>query len=225
MYMSKVTLEMSRLGWGKNYWEHQAIWKLFSDSPQRTRDFLFRKMGEELSPDGGMKAHYLIVSEREPRAASFAEIRGLKEYAPVLHAGERLFFSLRVNPVRKVRDENGRQIRHDIVQDLRKKKMAEGEKASELPNRIAFAEVAAQDWLSSREDRLGLSIEPETLLVDRYESDSFYKPHQRGKVTVATLDMRGFGVVTDPEALQRTLFSGVGPAKSFGCGLLLVRRA
>jgi CRISPR system Cascade subunit CasE len=30
--------------------------------------------------------------------------------------------------------------------------------------------------------------------------------------------------VDDPEQLTRLLENGIGPAKSFGCGLLLVRR-
>ena len=42
-------------------------------------------------------------------------------------------------------------------------------------------------------------------------------------IQFSSLDYQGVAEVVDPEALRKALFEGVGHAKSFGCGLLLVR--
>jgi CRISPR system Cascade subunit CasE len=49
---------------------------------------------------------------------------------------------------------------------------------------------------------------------------------QRGGkgIALSTLDFEGGLAVTDPERLRVVLLAGIGPAKAFGCGLLLVRR-
>ena len=42
-------------------------------------------------------------------------------------------------------------------------------------------------------------------------------------IALSTLDFEGELIVTKPEILLPALLNGIGPAKSFGCGLLLVR--
>ena len=43
-------------------------------------------------------------------------------------------------------------------------------------------------------------------------------------IRLGLLDIAGTLAVTDADKLVQTLMNGVGPAKAFGCGLLLVRR-
>lgn len=50
----------------------------------------------------------------------------------------------------------------------------------------------------------------------------FRKGNRGGKLVTVTFE--GVLNVTDPAHLIRLLENGVGPAKAFGCGLLLVRR-
>ena len=40
----------------------------------------------------------------------------------------------------------------------------------------------------------------------------------------STLDFSGLLTVTAPEKFLSALYGGIGPAKGFGCGLLLVKR-
>ena len=41
----------------------------------------------------------------------------------------------------------------------------------------------------------------------------------------STLEFDGILAVTEPEVfIEKCLFSGIGPAKGFGCGVMLVRR-
>jgi len=53
-----------------------------------------------------------------------------------------------------------------------------------------------------------------------------YAQHRgkRGQISISTVDFAGQLTVTDPVALKQALFDGIGHAKAFGCGLLLVRR-
>jgi CRISPR system Cascade subunit CasE len=50
----------------------------------------------------------------------------------------------------------------------------------------------------------------------------FRKGKHAGKLVACTFE--GVLRVDDPECLTNLLENGIGPAKAFGCGLLLVRR-
>lgn len=211
------------------YDAHQALWRLFSDGPDRRRDFLYR----EMEPGS-----FITVSARMPLDTGPLWSVRSKDYAPRLHEGERLHFSLRVNPVRKTRSPSGRQQRHDVVQDARKRWLAEhGGDSEGMPSRIVLAQDAGWAWFAARAEGMGLTVsdaDRQLFAVERYLPCGFTKrradkayPEKRtvDAVSISLLDMTGFATVADPVRLQNALFSGVGCAKGFGCGLLLVRRA
>lgn len=52
-----------------------------------------------------------------------------------------------------------------------------------------------------------------------------YEQHRGkgGALRLSSVDISGRLRVSDPAALQRALFGGIGHGKAFGCGLLLVR--
>lgn len=75
--------------------------------------------------------------------------------------------------------------------------------------------------MGDKAEGLGCSLDAKALRVDSYNTWR----QQRGKgIELATQDFEGDLTVTEPEKLIVSLLSGVGPAKAFGCGLLLVRR-
>jgi CRISPR system Cascade subunit CasE len=43
-------------------------------------------------------------------------------------------------------------------------------------------------------------------------------------MTQLTVRYDGLLRITDPDAFRETLIRGIGPAKAFGCGLMLVKR-
>ncbi|MGY6275374.1 type I-E CRISPR-associated protein Cas6/Cse3/CasE [Methylomonas sp. MgM2] len=52
------------------------------------------------------------------------------------------------------------------------------------------------------------------------------KPIKKGqKSCFSSVDFCGELQITDPEKFRQTLFNGLGRAKAFGCGLLMVKRA
>ena len=76
-------------------------------------------------------------------------------------------------------------------------------------------------WLAARSERLGFRAIEECLTVDAYTQHG----GKKGTLKFSTVDFSGVLAVTDVDLFTRALFDGIGPAKAFGCGLLLVRRA
>jgi CRISPR system Cascade subunit CasE len=75
-------------------------------------------------------------------------------------------------------------------------------------------------WLQARCARLGFALHDEaTLRIEGYEQHR----GKGGALRVSTLDFSGQLRVVDADAVRQTLFTGIGHAKAFGCGLLLVR--
>jgi CRISPR system Cascade subunit CasE len=218
MWMSKLVLDPRRAV-GKNLYDtHRLLWNLFADAPDRTRDFLFREQDEPYT--------FLTVSRRQPEDTTGWWSIQIKPYAPKLQAGDAVAFSLRVNAVVK-RNENGKQRRFDIVQDacLRMKELNQN---AQMPTRAEIAQEAGTRWLLARQQALGLSIEPAAILVEGCKVERFVKRATRdtrsGVISLGIMDLQGTAEVKDPQLLLQALFQGVGPAKGFGCGLLLIRR-
>ena len=57
--------------------------------------------------------------------------------------------------------------------------------------------------------------------MDKYQQHS----EKDGRLSFSTADFSGELTVIDPAAFAVALGDGIGPAKAFGRGLLLVRRA
>lgn len=201
-------------GLGDPYAIHQQVWGLFADGSRRSRDFLYRAD----FPRG--KPEVMTVSARAPEGeADLWDIRSLP-YAPDLRAGQRLQFMVRVNPVVTRRDEAGKQRRHDVVMDAKTRRIEAGDLNWSLQDLIQEEGTA---WLTARGPKHGFA--PRGVRADGYQQLRFGKPGVSGSVTISTLDLEGVLTVTNPEAFTTLLSTGIGSAKGFGCGLMLVRPA
>ena len=139
-----------------------------------------------------------------------------RDYSPHLRAGDRLVFSLRVNPTVKRAPAPGvRSIRHDVVMDARRHGTAPDPTGG-------LYDQAGLAWLKPRAMTAGFQVEQ--VRIDGYRRHQLYK-RGRAPIVFSTLDFEGILTVIEPTEFCRTLMNGIGPAKSFGCGLLLVRRA
>jgi CRISPR system Cascade subunit CasE len=166
------------------------------------------------------------VSSRCPeRHGDFWRIES-REYAPKLMVGERLRFDLRANPV-VTHARDGKKKRHDVVMQAKKVLLTERGltnwtqwQADDKPLLYELVRSSCLQWLTTRARRSGFAIDEASLAVDGYSQ-------HRGKhdqIRFSTVDFSGELTVTDPGSLSKTLVAGVGHAKAFGCGLLLVRR-
>ena len=211
MFLSKLILRSKRAIYKNVYDAHQALWELFGDRPDRERDFLFR----EIDP-----VTYLALSVREPVDRFGVWRMAVKPYTPQLAVGDRLYVSLRANAVVKRKGPDGKQDRFDVVQDARKRYQSEG---AEPPPRAALAQQEGTKWLLARQEALGLSFEDQRLVVESYMVRRYWRDGREARF--GTLDFAGFAAVCDADKALGALLKGVGPAKGFGCGLVLARRA
>lgn len=199
------------------YEVHAMVWRIFSDGSKKKRDFLYRLEQREHTP------LIYAISEADP-----VDLDGIwdieqKDYQPALKTGQRLGFSLRANPVRTKRDEKGNQQRHDVVMDAKHRLKVSGCPPEARPLESMLVQKEGYSWLASRSERLGFSVEEGMVRGDGYYRHRFEKRNGKKDVVISTIDFTGILTVTDPDRFEETLYTGVGPAKSFGCGLLLVR--
>lgn len=188
---------------------HQLLWSLFG-SEKGLRDFLWRQTQRD---------EWLVLGARAPTDHHGLFDIECKEFAPSLTVGDKLAFTLRVNPTVTRVGAGGRSQRHDIVMDA----------LSTLPPRERNAarpealHTAANEWLTRQGEGHGFAIS--TLRVDGYER--MQMPRQRNKppVVFGALDLSGVLEVTDPVLFLAKLSQGFGRARAFGCGLMLVKRA
>jgi len=223
VFISRVGLRKDA-AYEKEFWNHiggayklhSLIWDLFADAPERSRDFIYRQDMVQ-----GLPAFY-CVSEREPNDRHGVWHVEIKPYFPVIKKDQRLSFMLRVNPIRSKRDEKGKQHRHDVVMEA---KTLLKQRQTELPPESEIVQQAGFVWLAMKGEANGFSIREGEVRADGYSQHRFTKPKGKHSVTISTIEFTGLLTVTDPESFIQTLFQGLGPAKGFGCGLMMVRPA
>lgn len=211
------------------YAEHQWLWRFFPAEPGSPRDFLFRRSDKDGAP------RFYVVSQRPAQTTSAAWRIQSRPYAPAVPVGARLRFELRANPVVS-RSVDGKAKRHDVVMEA-KKRLLEARGLTRwsdwIPDRrdpdgnpdprpplYALVQLSCADWLGKRADELGFIADADSLVVEAYQKQ---RGGKKGQLQFSTVDFRGNLTVTDAERFARTLQKGIGPAKAFGCGLLLVR--
>ncbi len=225
MYMSRVRLDPGSarhpeywLALGDEYKVHRLIWSLFSGEETARRDFLYRK-----EDDGELTTIY-VVSQRQPEAHSRFWTIETKPFQPKFHAGQRLAFTLRANPVRARRDNTGKLHRHDVVMESKNKLKADHIPRSDWPPEAEIVQEAGYDWLFSRGAQHGFSVSKTQIRADSYRQHDFFRPRGNAHVRISSIDYSGILAVTEPDQFMNVFSAGIGPAKAFGCGLLLVKR-
>ncbi len=203
------------------YADHQWLWRWFPAERGTPRDFLFRQREADGIP------RYYVVSTRAPVDEGGTWRAQTRDYAPLVHEGERLQFELRANPtVRHGRD--GKSKRHDVVMEAKKKLLGERGltrwadwTGADKPSLQAVAHPACSAWLQRKGEAMGFEPDSDALTIESYDQHQ-EKPDKA--LCLSTVDLSGQLTVTDPQAFRTALLGGVGSAKAFGCGLLLVRR-
>lgn len=240
MYFSVITPEKSLLRQAAHdlaqasYAEHQWLWKFFPSNRDQTRDFIFRRHEHEQTQ------RFYLVSHRPPTAFSEAWQVQSRGYDPQVREGQRFSFQLRANPVITQKNAAGKPQRHDVVMQAKKQLLAERGLSKDAKwsdwngddNKPLLYELVTMRcglWLDGVAGRNGFEIAPldadgadRKLQIDSYEQNKTSKGDHAVRLT--TVDFSGELVVTSTALFQQALFNGIGHAKAFGCGLLLVKR-
>lgn len=223
MYLSKVNLsnsvhahsELVKLAKNGAYSAHQLLWRLFPDEIERS--FLFREETEA----NGLPVFY-VLSASQPQSISPIFTVAAKSFQPALQPGDRLAYKLRVNPTICVKQGEGRGKRHDVLMHAKRQAVEKGLSGNTDLEPLMFA--AARRWLAD-EKRLqqwgfSLDVAPD---VESYTQHKINGKKGRS-IQFSCADLQGVLTVDDPERFVKTLATGFGKSRAFGCGLMLVRR-
>lgn len=241
--------DIAALGRFDGYQLHKIVWDFFSDGPDRKRDFLYRH-----ETVNGWPTFYTISERRPTDPGGLWVINGstVKPYAPKLAKGDHLAFQLRANPVqlakkeratneietwRKSREERGlkqkettkKRIRNDVVMEAKKCIKYKNLLNDQRPHVATLIQEAGMAWLKEKENEFGFYVKDDkdnpSIRVDGYRQHKLFRSKGLQPVTFSTLEFNGILAVVDPKTfVEKCLFTGIGPAKAFGCGLMLVRR-
>lgn len=206
MFLSRVEIPWQ---FARNTYElHRQLWKLFPGEEKETRGnsdearqgFLFKVEDAQT----GRPARLLVQSRNSPKPFPGIALIGTKEFQPQPEVGQRLAFVLTANPVKTITDTQ---------------REAKPGKKSEKCRVPLIKDEEQRAWLA-RKFSAAAEIEAATVLP--HAPTYFRKGNRSGKLVTATFE--GVLKVTEPAVLAGLLENGIGHAKAFGCGLLLVRR-
>lgn len=188
--------------------QHNLLWSVFADGPDRRRDFLWREERDD---------SFLTLSARPPAQTDLFQPHEVREFAPVLASGDKLDIQLRCNATRTKRD--GQRV--DVVMDALRPIPA-GERGKD---RMRLAEQEGRAWLARQGEKAGFRV----LRTEAADYSTAVLPGHRGprkgQPQFGILDLVGRIEINDPAAFLAQLPQGFGRAKAFGCGLMLIRRA
>lgn len=178
---------------------HQHAWECFPGRPKDARDFLTR-LDEKTE---GFRL--LIVSPHEPTRPDWCPADNWRSRSiPEGYFGRtRYAFQLRANPTKKVTALNP---------DGSPKK-----NSRRVPLRTREELLA---WLQRKAGQSGFRVNLETAQTIPQGPERFSKAGARG--THTAVEFRGVLEVTDPAAFHATFTRGIGSAKAFGFGLLVI---
>ncbi|MXX94160.1 MAG: type I-E CRISPR-associated protein Cas6/Cse3/CasE [Gammaproteobacteria bacterium] len=191
---------------------HHLIWSLFADQNDRKRDFLWveLKVGK-----------YLVLSKRIPTDHHrLFEVSQPKLFQPHIEEGDRLQFRLRANPVVRRRDPIENKLRkHDVVMEVLRNK------SNRRSSR--FEQIRKQGilWLERQGLKGGFECHESEIRTEGYRQHVVSSKAKSPSLKFSTLEFEGVLTVTQPSAFLSSIVQGFGSSKSYGCGLMLIRRA
>ncbi len=183
-----------------SYAWHRKIWDCFPDEPDAKRDFLSRV--DEL--EGAFRIW--VLSERESKRPPWCALERFssKKIAAGFLSHRRYHFDLRANPT---------------------KRLAEKTDNKRLGNRVPL--IRQEDltaWIKRKGEAGGFCIVDDLPLdIGPMVQSHFRKDKHRGYH--GGVQFRGTLEVTDRKKFEETYKKGIGSAKGFGFGLLLIAPA
>ncbi len=202
-----------------SYAWHQRLWECFPNAPDHKRDFLTRI--DELEST----FRIWILSKRKPSIPSWCSADDFKVKAikPSYLSQRYYAFDLRANPTKTIpqRDANG-----EILRGANGKRM-HGRRVPLLKQEELRAWLVRKGEVRGHDPKSGRVIPGGFRLVgDRPLDISPVSEHYFRKKNLTGLhsgvQFRGVLEVTNRDSFAETYYAGLGSAKSFGFGLLLL---
>jgi len=203
------------------YEHHRFVWRIFNENDTQKPDaaqFLYRI-------DYFLDTPVIYVLSRyKPESQIKRWQVQTKVWQPGIVDGAMFQFSLRANPTIGISGK-----RHDVFMHV--KKHYSGEDQFEL-RELMFS--AGKGFLQNKAKTIGIEFLGETLDFSNKQKLTGVK-HANGEnivhsgktenaITISTVDYQGVFRVVDQTLLLQNVLKGIGRAKRFGCGLMLLNR-
>ena len=193
--------DLAQLRFLDNYDWHRAAWACFPGMPDADRDFLLRL---DWLTEG---CRVYVLSRNKPTRPDWcpAIAWGVKEIAPSFLQHDVYTFDLVANPTRKV---------HTFTSDGSRTKNGK---------RLALVhEDEQRHWLAAKAEQHGFRLDDAApLAIDEIGPRIFMG---KAKIGVhVSVRFRGVLHVTDREQFIHSFHQGIGSAKAFGFGMLLLQ--
>jgi CRISPR system Cascade subunit CasE len=217
----EVTAEIARnLGVSDSYAWHKKLWECFPEAaPNAKRDFLTR-----IDPlEGAFRLWVLTPKKPERPHWCPADVFCVKEIAPSFLAHRHYAFDLRANPVKTIvqRGSNGEILSRPNGKQTRGKRVPLVNPDELRIWLINKGKTRCRDPKNNQDIPGGFRIVEDKPL----EISPMVESHFRRKQDAAYhggVQFRGILEVTDQASFSETYQSGIGSAKGFGFGLLLL---
>jgi CRISPR system Cascade subunit CasE len=234
----------------KVYQSHQALWQLFAtDSKQR---FLFR--AENNKQKSASTVYYLLSKEKPKQDHTGFKIETKSFAPKLQQGQKLAFKLRVNPVVTKALPGKTKSSRHDIIMDAKYQHAVDAcinnaiiskdeatTKSYQLKyllnklrvsNKIANfndfileqkekIDKACENWLINRSEKHGFIANN----IEHYAHVQHSLKYSKGNnASFNSIDYNGKLEVTNPELFFDMLVNGLGPAKGFGCGLMLIRK-
>ncbi len=202
-----------------SYAWHRRLWECFPEEPDKERDFLTRIDVLEK----GFTAW--LLSPRQPACPVWcpANCFQVREITPSFFSHQYYAFDVRVNPVKSLvqRDENGQPLLKENGKRKSGKRVPLIDPEELRTWLVRKGEIRCRDQASGEDIPGGFRlVADQPLEIRPQQAIPFRKKGQRG--WHGGIQFRGVLEVVDKEHFFRTYQAGIGSAKGFGFGLLLL---
>jgi CRISPR system Cascade subunit CasE len=218
---------------------HRLVWSFLPAPEGAARDFLFRQDGE------GDRLSFYVLSRRPLEAPRSIWSVEESRFTPALWKDQVLEFALRANAVRRslevpatsegaLRRAERRTARvqrpssdakHDIVMLQKRRLPRQG--AGATFDEATVVQEEGSKWLAGKAQGAGFELVDGSVRADGYRQHRVARGKGRD-MTFSTIELSGWLKVVEPQLMIEKLWSGsqpgLGSARGFGCGLVLVRR-
>lgn len=210
MYVTQIVLDKAIAAQQRLYglyeW-HQEVWKMFPGRPRDNRDFLTRLDSEERA------FRFTVLSAVKPQKPDWCaqDWWREKEIPQTFFEQKRYLFKVMANPTRTLsrRDPAGNKKKHGSHYAITK------------PDELKV-------WILNKSKQYGffildnprLEISP-PVFHRLYKEDKKLQKEYEGEIV--GVEFKGGLEVNDRESFMRTLRNGIGRARGFGFGMLVIK--
>ncbi|MGR3174807.1 MAG: type I-E CRISPR-associated protein Cas6/Cse3/CasE [Candidatus Scalindua sp.] len=199
-YLSQIVIDKKEAigkGFRDSYAWHKALWEAFPGQDGESRNFLSRINSKD------RYYHVLLLSYQRPTLPDWGKWE-TKEVTGQFLDHEMYKFELRANPTVK-----------RVVRDTEHKRKKNG-------RRTAICDyMELKEWMKNKALSAGFEIKDDLLEISSPVKDVFVRKGKMGKHS--RVDYSGILKVNNRELFRKAFADGIGPAKSFNFGMLVLQ--